>query len=813
MIQFAQESLKALSNWQKEYEGEDKQQQFQKYTEYMTAVADLFSDIDTYFKADQNGIYPRMDEKKVQALRDKYMEINKRTGELIEEIEAGNLFADSENGTKINDLALDFLGLLRRDYRILSSTLQVENKSLAEILAHERSYELDVNDQELSVGGARQSERIPVSYTDQNGDLHQGFFTPAQEDALKGAKKIDALWEKTLKEYPEYADVFNAFRGQQALLYIFLPDNEAKLNKALSDKDTAKEMLKEILTKKYEGQEEELNPLLAKLENNPDLVPALFGFAKEYSNIINQNNVQQYGVQADTKSTCSDALRNAAMTSMADYLGLQNLISRSVPMKLLHNGKEISGVFMEKAVGEDLSQVSSADNLFEAGEAELDNPAAFKSIADLQILDLICGNVDRHPGNMFYQFNEEGKLIGVQGIDNDCSFGKVPISENHGQMQFLGTKDILVISESMAKKVLQLNEDNLDSVLDAFPFSDDEMNAAMGRIEKLQAAIKEGQEYYNQNPEAKLTQGKLKIVKDDEWQNYKLEDLASQKTEEYTSTNYFTTIKNLPNSVSANINKQRTRKEQKEKFPELFPKKSTKEAKGELLEELNAPGIKNTERKLNTLEKQMEEANKGFFIGSKEFDNMMAAFRSTKALSKENNPEMTTGKIESLQKSYQDMLGQIDKYLKKKEKEESELTAKGKTPSDVMKKRMKFASGLKEFVGERLSGLDITMDQINQEKIAIAEKVVLRTFENENIEPTFGASRTAYLELANAPIFKSYISGMSRQELKDTAAKDKGAINTELLTHLNNEKHNEPLIRIKNEPKKQQDLSKNIASI
>ena len=41
----------------------------------------------------------------------------------------------------------------------------------------------------------------------------------------------------------------------------------------------------------------------------------------------------------------------------------------------------------------------------------------------LQWLDSFCGQTDRHPGNIFVERAPNGSVIGVQGIDNDASFG------------------------------------------------------------------------------------------------------------------------------------------------------------------------------------------------------------------------------------------------------------------------------------------------------------------------------------------------------------------------------------------------------
>ncbi len=41
-------------------------------------------------------------------------------------------------------------------------------------------------------------------------------------------------------------------------------------------------------------------------------------------------------------------------------------------------------------------------------------------ITDIQVLDFICGNTDRHFGNLMYGFDKNGKLM-LQAFDNDTS--------------------------------------------------------------------------------------------------------------------------------------------------------------------------------------------------------------------------------------------------------------------------------------------------------------------------------------------------------------------------------------------------------
>ena len=59
-------------------------------------------------------------------------------------------------------------------------------------------------------------------------------------------------------------------------------------------------------------------------------------------------------------------------------------------------------------------------------------PAMQKSLADLQVLDNLLGQVDRHTQNHMLQSDKQGRAIGVTGIDNDFSFGMNKIGASNG---------------------------------------------------------------------------------------------------------------------------------------------------------------------------------------------------------------------------------------------------------------------------------------------------------------------------------------------------------------------------------------------
>ena len=120
--------------------------------------------------------------------------------------------------------------------------------------------------------------------------------------------------------------------------------------------------------------------------------------------------------------------KNAGMSIVAELLGCPNVICRAQPMKIRDaKGNLIEGTFMQMAKGVDPNRPTREGQNASKSSLNHTDGRGLESIADLQVIDYICGNVDRHGGNLFYQFDEKGKFIGDQGIDNDSSFGtKVP---------------------------------------------------------------------------------------------------------------------------------------------------------------------------------------------------------------------------------------------------------------------------------------------------------------------------------------------------------------------------------------------------
>lgn len=120
------------------------------------------------------------------------------------------------------------------------------------------------------------------------------------------------------------------------------------------------------------------------------------------------------------------------------------------------------------------------------------NPALQKDLADLQVLDHVVGAADRHPGNFIYVTDDNGRITGVRGIDNDDTFGSrwVALTKVDGRSQ--GSKTPRVppfVDFQTALKILRMNPAAVANQMKYL--SQNEKNATVARLREVQDQVKE----------------------------------------------------------------------------------------------------------------------------------------------------------------------------------------------------------------------------------------------------------------------------------------------------------------------------------
>lgn len=198
--------------------------------------------------------------------------------------------------------------------------------------------------------------------------------------------------------------------------------------------------------------------------------------------------------------------RNVATNRMADLLGVGHLVARSrtVEVQDQATGKSIRGNLMDQALGVSHSEVKER---LQHGQI---TSGFMRDALNLQILDALCGQGDRHMGNIRFQTDQNGMVSGLMGIDNDGSFGlnldTVSVrdaSRRDGRIfdQSTGEMVIPFMDDGMANRIL-----NLDRELVRFALADlltpDEVDTACLRLENMKLGIRRAKE---KTPERFLT--------------------------------------------------------------------------------------------------------------------------------------------------------------------------------------------------------------------------------------------------------------------------------------------------------------------
>lgn len=537
---------------------------------------------------------------------------------------------------------------------------------------------------ENKVGGAL-SIRHPITYKDENGKDVHGFFTRSFSTHI--TKEQRAKWI--------------AERNSLLAAYNENPSEDTK--KAFDEKE--KEMWE--------------NPELKQVISN---------------------------LGAGIPSECNVTDRNCAMTRIANVLGLGKLLADSHSMTIVDekSGKKIDGVFMSTSKG-----TLFADLMFEPGyqlavknvengekdiykekkglEYAIDIKSKYlkKDLADMQILDFICGNVDRHQENMTYII-EDGCMTGVQGIDNDKSMGCLKPDPEIKKESLPALDDMYVISESVAKKVAGMTLESLDFILKGLQLSKEEIKAAWDRTIQVKNYIKNARRYSDEK-EFKGERGKLTIVPDEKFEKIQLQNLCTGKGT--TLGNYFDDIYEMPYVLESTIKEDEDKKKKYEnekltnknaQKPKITLHYNNEEKTAIAYTDAKLTRLSFTEKvrkaNLNSIEDfmiKLEDAAQGNVEGRK--DRYKKVYHAAEDIKKwyENYQEGITNK-EELKKLFEDAANKCQDYIGNHD-----------PISTIGKKRQRIITEMMEFIGTKGIMLDDyydyvsnRLDQVNQKKNA-----------------------------------------------------------------------------------------------
>lgn len=396
-----------------------------------------------------------------------------------------------------------------------------------------RKKRADVKESEVTYHGKGMSQRLEVKLGEDSV-----FFT--KERLAEG---IDSHVMEFAREIPN--PVFKeVFKREQDRLKRASADNREFIQEftlradlylnTMAKRESREGALKKAFNKTLESRPQNFSDGFLAAMQSPENLETFLTFTKIYK----QRYLEETSLLAINEPVGANLLnRNIATRRMAELLGIPNLVVKAGPMELTVDGVRHQGIYMDEAQGIDINRPGGRERLAEA--VNNGNPSFQKALSGLQVLDALCGQVDRHMGNMFYCVqNQDGRevLTGVQGIDNDLSFGReCEMSENKkhcldkkAKIQFKSKRgsahEIAAIDKGVGANVMMLDRELLN-----YTFGDildiQEIDYLQKRVDKMKQII------------SKKAREKQILGQDCEW----TEDVA-KKAEEYGFGNYYSSF-------------------------------------------------------------------------------------------------------------------------------------------------------------------------------------------------------------------------------------------------------------------------------
>lgn len=551
------------------------------------------------------------------------------------------------------------------------------------------------------------SRRYMVSWNE-NGVEKKGFFTTPQYLNLHRAE--NKIYGEMKKKYPQYEAELQSIKDFYS-----------------SNSDMMRESVPGYVDRLPMDQIGFSSERIEQLKKDKAFKTAL----NDLSTIIGGDTTRNIMMVIQQGSVASESsrieMRNVAMTDVGDALGVPNLLARSRVVQMESDGRVMDGVVMEAAVGiefDDLTDPRRGDcplRLTKEQAEKTFNTEGLKDLADMQILDYVCMNVDRHEKNLFYRFDDVNspnpKFLGVQGIDNDYSFGTNTPKKESKEDKLPALYSMKVISEEMLAKI---NDPKTMEAIEAGmrknSLSEAEINAAKERLNNVKQAVKDG---------------KFRVVKQGEWGKGEntIDKLADgvENIFERMQNKLITPITKLPpmekkaeveqtgpkpspfakcvkvDNFDKSLLDNKELEELREKVEEDFRKQVDKDI-------LDTPDILSGKELLEELAKQskgltdsLNAADPFFHPSSKEYKNLKKSCKELSQLVQRLNAKYPDGKAELSKEDSEllnDKLNEIqDRSSSYETKKQSEREA-GRKPSSVGERRIAASKKANELAGK-----------------------------------------------------------------------------------------------------------------
>ena len=503
-----------------------------KFTQFKEALKELNDEIDELMKPHKDG-WTLLTPQLFGALYDKYMLTANRLNAFLNDAENKE---NEPQDTAIRDVCNTFREYLYQDLDVVRKykpAMTNDMKSLPTLFEEARVQTVTLYNEEADIQRGGMSARIPMKLTGKEGETIEGFFTEAsystpienvqsamnQVAPYTNTEKGRVLLEHFSELFREFISIKKSPKEENDLLLGFLQayrDPNVKGRVMIMPRKILEwyhRMIRNIKTERRErlGEITGMDPG----EISENIVDILNDIGADALNTLQETLGTEFNkaaMEQEAKIVRNRRVdtRNVAMTRMADLLGMPGIVCESRMMKVRdRDGNVKDGIFMAKARGVDPNYPGHEYASINKKKLWNGNNRVLKQLADLQALDYICGNIDRHGGNIWFEFDDQQNLIGIQGIDNDTSFGALEPSKK-ANYHMMPPALMKAIPKNTADRILALTPEQIQYTLYGI-LHKDEVNAAVQRLKDFQDAIR---------------QKKLLLVADNEWRRFKPEDLT-----------------------------------------------------------------------------------------------------------------------------------------------------------------------------------------------------------------------------------------------------------------------------------------------
>ena len=453
-----------------------------KYEKMLESLNQLAEITEEYYWKNEEGKMPALKKEDITKIHHAYKEVLKNCNRML---------TIPDNQLKgVNELVNELSMLLSLDEAALDVVSPDKNMTLTEILENGRAVTVDIGNQSVSTTGNQMSSRIPLHIEGSDNVIKKGFFTKNSfADPLVNRDRILAEFRQ---KYPDMSEIFDHIEtcDRQTFGNAVMGRAEGSIQNK-SDPNVAKN----IAYKVWKNSLNMVNvpgTVADKYETHPQypkmMMELTYEMEKQQGLYITYIEEELY---LHTDADANIDKRNAAMSAVTSLVGKPNLLAKSETMILMQNGKAVSGTFMENAEGSDIFNMKGDDELLAYRKVYGPyNRDLYRDLANLQVLDYICGNVDRHEGNMLYKTTRENgklKINGLVGIDNDASFPERDFYEQEFQFHdeeyphIFKPENFRYVNRETADIIRNMNRAQLESVLRGHNISKEAIDRAWNR--------------------------------------------------------------------------------------------------------------------------------------------------------------------------------------------------------------------------------------------------------------------------------------------------------------------------------------------